>query len=157
MVDWFKVWWSWLTLDLTGRFAFRSALIWMVSIQEPRAVGGLGWSSCDGQNCKSCEIHLVEVQASRNDWKGSEFLHFRYLKFLVTVLFGVSFIEASKSSQQNLRFMVFSEERTFKTWVMMRCSLILPRIPCTWTNRQGKIDRLKLKGILLSGRIIRNL
>ena len=37
--------WSWLTLDLTGRFAFRCALIWMVSILEPRAVGGLGWSS----------------------------------------------------------------------------------------------------------------
>ena len=96
--------WSWLTLDLTGRFAFRCALIWMVSILEPRAVRGLGWSGCHGQSCKSSEIHLVEVQASRNDWKGSGFLHFRYLKFLVTVSFGVSFIEASKSSQQNLRF-----------------------------------------------------
>ena len=62
---WFVQWsgWSWLT----GWFAFRCAPIWMVSILEPRIVGGLGWSSCHGQKLQiirnqfdiKCKAHAM--------------------------------------------------------------------------------------------------
>ena len=113
----------------------------MVSILEPRD----SWRSRMVQDVMAKAANhpksiRYKIQASRNDWNHLQF-HTLCSRFRGVFVWGL-IIKTSKRLNNNIcDLWVFSEERTFKTWVLTRCSLILPRIPCNSDKQTRKIDR----------------